>query len=91
MKNYAPPKQKMLWPESSKPNYFAIAKDSIFIIVCLLALLSVYSWSMMRDAEDNAESHAKVAAAMLNGHTLHDNNTGDAYFFDKPVIVRFRP
>jgi len=91
LQNYAPPKQKMLWPESAKPDYWAISKDAIFIIVCLLALLSVYSWQMMRDAEDRAETHSKIAVAMLNGHTLHDNESGTAYFFDKPVIIQFRP
>lgn len=90
LKNYAPPRHKMLWPEREPISLWQSIKDALFIIICILALLSVYSWKQMKDAEEKTIKYSALVAIAMNGGTLYDHNSDTAFFFDKPTEVKIK-
>ena len=86
---------KLVWPELENPTLLQRAMDAVWLIVMLLALLAVWGWAMTADYHDKLEDqkkatnkYSKMVATVLNGGTLHDRETGTAFFFDKPTVLR---
>ena len=91
--------KKLIWPEEEEldipTRLVRVFKDAVYIIIGLLALIAVVSWSQMKDAEDKLEDQKRVTqkyighlSTAFNGGTLLDRATGTAFFFDKPVEVK---
>jgi hypothetical protein len=94
-------KHGMLWPSSTPPEQPAfVARHKVLtlvIITLLAACLSMLSIARAANLKDKLVDQAKATqkysgllAASLNGQTLFDNDTGNAFFFDKPVVVNVR-